>query len=541
MIKKNPFYILGITTRDNRQKIVEMAEDKSLELDEDVCQSAQSVLTTPSKRIDAELDWFPGISPGKVEKILSTLNVQSVDELDLYGLPPLPQVNILLEFLRNDKVIFSPNELKRVVEDIVNAFDSIDAYDVVRDINEDRSVAGFPSIENYDQIETLLDTKRRSVVKAIIDKVNDLETLDLIKVMTEIVDDETNNGEVQASQIIDDLVDDYKLHTQKFLEEEAEKINKMVDFIGKNASKSEKHISTSVDKLLAMTKTWDDVAQPIQLSTKARGLDDTLSKDLAYKIRSLGIDLFNKYDYVDSSKKITETLKVLFEELPDVHESLKNDIDVLNELLNEREQSKREREKMLRELSYSVDIGLIFSDTLSISASGISWKGKNYPLDSVTRATWGAVSHSVNGIPTGTTYTIAFGDARSVSRVETKKKEVFIEFTDRLWKAVGTRILTDMLKDLSKGQGLQFNRATIWNDGVTLYKSGWFSSDEKRKFSWGDITIWSQDGNFVIAARSDRGFSVQMPYLEVFNVHFLESAIRIMFKNPNVHTLSGIL
>ena len=541
MLSTNPFYIMEVTTRDNRQKIVEMAEDKSLELDEDICQAAQSTLTTPSKRIEAEVNWFPGISPGKVKKILFFLNAHSVDEIDMYGLPPLSQVNILLELLHNDKITFSPNELKRLVEDIVNAYDSIDVYDVTRDINEDRSVAGFPNIENYDLIETLLDAKRRSIVQAIIDKLNELETLELIGIMTEIVDDETNNGEVQASQIIDDLVDDYKLHTQKFLEEEAEKINKMVDFIGNNASKSEKHISTFVDKLLAMTKTWDDVAQPIQLSTKARGLDDTLSKDLAYKIRSLGIDLFNNYDYVDSSRKITETLKVLFEELPDVHEALENDIDILDDLLNEREQTKKEHEKMLRELSYSVDIGLIFSDTLSISASGISWKGKDYPLDSITRVTWGAVAHSVNGIPTGTTYTIAFGDDRSVSKVETKKKEVFIEFTDRLWKAVGTRILTDMLRNLSKGEGLQFNGSTVWNDGVTLHKPGWFISNERRKFSWSDVVIWSENGNFVIVAESDKNFNVKIPYLEVFNVHFLESAIRLMFKDPRVHTLSGLL
>lgn len=98
-----------------------------------------------------------------------------------------------------------------------------------------------------------------------------------------------------------------------------------------------------------------------------------------------------------------------------------------------------------------------------------------------------------------------------------------------------------MMNDLGKGQGLQFNGSTVWDDGVTLYKSGWLSSNEKRKFGWGDITIWSQDGSFVIAANSDKSFNVEMPYLEVFNVHFLESAIRIMFKNPNVHTLSGIL
>ncbi len=121
MINKNPFYILELTTRNNRQKIVEMAEDKSLEIDEDVCQNAQSTLTTPSKRITAEVDWFPGVSPARIEKILSSLNTGNMDEVEQYGLTSLAQVNILLEILHSDKINLSMIKLKAVVEDIVGA------------------------------------------------------------------------------------------------------------------------------------------------------------------------------------------------------------------------------------------------------------------------------------------------------------------------------------------------------------------------------------------------------------------------------------
>src|SRR3546814_20259964 len=37
-LHQTPFAILGVTTRDDRRRIVELAEEKSLELDHDVCQ-----------------------------------------------------------------------------------------------------------------------------------------------------------------------------------------------------------------------------------------------------------------------------------------------------------------------------------------------------------------------------------------------------------------------------------------------------------------------------------------------------------------------
>lgn len=56
-----PFALLGVTTRDDRRRIVELAEDKSLELDHDVCQKARSDLTNPRTRLRAEIAWLPRV------------------------------------------------------------------------------------------------------------------------------------------------------------------------------------------------------------------------------------------------------------------------------------------------------------------------------------------------------------------------------------------------------------------------------------------------------------------------------------------------
>ena len=73
IIKENPFYILGASLRDNRQKIMSLAEEKSLEVDEAVCSEARMVLTNPRRRLVAELSWFPGVSLKETSVILSKL------------------------------------------------------------------------------------------------------------------------------------------------------------------------------------------------------------------------------------------------------------------------------------------------------------------------------------------------------------------------------------------------------------------------------------------------------------------------------------
>ena len=546
MIKENPFYILDATTRDNRQKIVELAEEKSFDIDEDLCQKARSDLTMPRNRVLAELNWLPGVSPNKISLLISKLKTCDKSLYSIEGIPDLARINILMELLDNEHIKFNTNELEDVIIKIINNFDNLNTDEIIRDINEDRIVSGFPEINDYELVENHLLEKKRSCVKLILKRLNNLETLHLIDIMTRIVDDATVNGEIQASSMLEDLVDDYKLHTQNFLEQEFEKIRKLIEIIQNRAEEGKDTISPLINKLLEITRNWDNVAQPIQLSMKSRGLDEPLSSKVANTIRSLSIELTNDYGYVELSQKISEVIKELFAELPEIVEKVEEDIDTLDDLFSQIQESKDKREIEERQfqesLNYSVEIGVLMKDKLSISSKGITWKDKTYPLESITRVSWGATRHSINGIPTGTTYTISFGDDRSTSTIETRRGSVYEEVIDRLWKTAGMVIITKLLKDFKNGQGLTFNNATIWDDGVTLIKSGgWLSSDEKKKFGWSEVQIYSSNGSLVIESIKEKKFVTAIAYQGVYNVHFLEQLIRMKFKDGNARKLSDLL
>ena len=72
-LHQSPFAVLDVTTRDDRRRIVELAEEKSLELDHEVCQKARSDLTNPRSRLNVEMAWLPGVSPRKASQLVESL------------------------------------------------------------------------------------------------------------------------------------------------------------------------------------------------------------------------------------------------------------------------------------------------------------------------------------------------------------------------------------------------------------------------------------------------------------------------------------
>jgi hypothetical protein len=183
---------------------------------------------------------------------------------------------------------------------------------------------------------------------------------------------------------------------------------------------------------------------------------------------------------------------------------------------------------------------MVFKDTLSISPDGVSWRGQSFPLDAITRVRWGGVRHSLNGIPTGTTFTLAFGDNRSEVVVELRREDVYSAFIEKLWRAVGIRLLTELLEALKAGRQIPFGEAIIRDDGVTLTRHK-FLGNEQVRFAWHQIQVWSADGSFVIGAKDDRKAYAQLPYMTMPNVHILEQCIRMAFKKPGLRVISDLL
>jgi hypothetical protein len=243
--------------------------------------------------------------------------------------------------------------------------------------------------------------------------------------------------------------------------------------------------------------------------------------------------LVNEHGFIEQGTRLTTILSEVFAELPEVVDRLESDAEALENLREQRDESERQSAEWAREITYSAQIGAIFKDTLAISPTGVSWKNQSYPLDAVTRVRWGAVRQSVNGIPTGTTYTIAFGDDRSQAVCETRQEGVFDEFVPRLFRAVGFRILIKILADLGAGQKWLVGDAVVDDNGVTVPRHAFFGNSNPVYLRWHELHVWSADGSFVIGSKTDKKAYAQMQYLHTDNLHLLERALRMFFKSKH--------
>jgi len=549
-LHRNAFALLGVNIRDNRLRIVEAAEERALEIDHDMCQKARSDLTSPRTRLGAELAWLPGVSPRRASKLLSELHQDPFGAPIEEGVPALARLNVMaaaFELADGDESAVPPRHhvtsgvLAEFIQDFARCADGLSPAEVMRDINEDRAVSGFPEIRSADQLEAEFAERKRYYRDAIRGALNRLEASSLIEVMTKVVEEATSGGENHATELIDELVDSYAVETQGVLASEGENVKKIIAATRRAVASGEVAVEPLIDRLSKVVRNWDAIAQPIQLSSKARGVDHEPSRTLAYEIRSLAIDLFNEHDMLPQSKRLTGLLQEVFAEVPDVSDRVGEDADALDRIFEERSEAKARASEWEMEITYREEIGTFFKNTLSISPEGVEWKKQRYPLASVSRVRWGAVRRSVNGIPTGTTYTIAFGDSHSEAVFDGAAEYTFIKFTDKLWRAVGVRILTEILETLKAGRRLSFGEAVLHDDGITLTKHKMFGSNELVRCSWGDVKVWSADGSFCIGASNDKKTYVALSYINDANTHILEQAIHMAFKRPGLQRLSDLL
>jgi hypothetical protein len=345
---------LGATLRDDRKRIVELAEERSLDLEHEICQKARSDLTNPRTRLSLEMAWLPGVSPRKASQLIASLLQDPIAIRGESGLPTLAHLNLLAAALEAVDGEHDPDDLADFIQEIADLAEDLSPEDVLRDINEDRAVSAFPAVKTLDQIEIEFAERKRYYRNAIRDALDRLPTTTLIQVMTIAVDGATSGGMVHAPAIIDDLVDSYEVETQGILQKESETAlaliedarqgAKLAEALGSAAkgpaqSKDEALNLFFVDKIEAVVRNWDKIAQPIQLSSKARGIAHEPSRELAWAIRSLAIDLFNKHNMLSHSQRLTNLLQELFSEVPDVSERVEQDADALENISQRRLQT----------------------------------------------------------------------------------------------------------------------------------------------------------------------------------------------------------
>jgi hypothetical protein len=536
IFNQNPFFILGASPRDSKAKIIELADEASLTKDSDLCDKARSDLTNPRNRVASEISWFPGVSPKKAKELVN-LAVNSPEFiLNEFTLPPLVLVNLWVPFFEAVNDQDNVDLISDAVIRFADLLQQISPEQILRDLNEDRSVSGFSEISSIETIEEALADRKKFFRTTVKDALNRLSTDKLISVTTSFAESSTVNGNNIAPDFIYTLIDAYEVEAQSVLNKELENVDKLCSVIISNAS-SKVSLEPNLSTLNNLSKNFVRLAKPIQLSFKSRGLVHDLSQNYAYKVRDLAIQLTNKYDLTDVSLSLTKINQDLFSNIPEFMDRLENDENTLLEIKENQANRKEKDAEWAREITYSAEIGLVMKETLQISPAGASYGGKNIPLENITYVGWGAVSNSVNGIPTGTDHNIFWGDDKSRVSVNTRRGTVYSEFINRLWKATAAQLLDQMINHLKSGNSLIYKEMTIWDDRVMLKKSNFFSSQEIIS-PWSDITIMSFQGSLYLTNSKDKKITGAIPYMTTKNAHVLETLIRAAFKKPSMKKLS---
>lgn len=544
-LHRNPFFVLGATVHDDSRRILELADERALMLDSAVCAKARADLTIPRNRLAAELAWLPGVPPEKVTEVLEGLR-DNVDSEFYRGMSSwLAGANLTAAAL---ELIDAESDVKIWSSQIskLAAYESlIEPENELEIINESREIAGFPTVKAIELVEAELAERRRYYKDQIKGALNRLPSAKLVEVITKVVESEKAEAEKidedaeLTSRLIDDVVDSYEVDAGSALQKGVENIKKIIEATAAAAPKGVSVVKTFVDALEDALAKWNRIARPIQLSRKARGLDHDASRQVAIAVRSLGVDLFNKHDMLEMSGRLVKIVAQMSSVLPEVKELVEEDTKALRGIVSGRQEARKNAEKWAQEITYEAEVGLVFKTTLRISPDGIQWDKAKYPLDAITGVRWGGISHSINGIPTGTTYTIAFCNASAISVVETRRQEVYQNFTNRLWKAVCTRILVEHLEALKSGKTVKFGDAVIDDAGVQLVKHKFFGN-EQLYCPWGNTRHWTADGALNIRSEDDKNAYTSLSFINVWNVHILEAIIRLSFEKWTGR-LSGLI
>ena len=331
-IFQNPFYLLGATPRDNTHRILELAEERSLLSDPDVCAAAGKTLAHPRDRVAAEVAWLVGVDPVRSTEVLRQLDAPDRNLLNVSGLTPIARANLLTSGLSRLSHLPSSNIVEWILA-IAQSSEAINPETVCATLNADRRVFGFPEITNLSTINEEIQKQKSYYSQVLTSALKNLAIIQQASVLTQAVEGATGNGKSICPILIEDLILSYELGAQdsleqkrKIIEAQDEQLRVMVDIGNPDAT-----LRPIVNQLIQTVKEWDTLAQPIQLISKSRGERHTDSIEIAWQIRELAIHLFNEYSKLDFSRQITNMLKEVFAEVPEIAEQIAGDLIKLEE------------------------------------------------------------------------------------------------------------------------------------------------------------------------------------------------------------------
>ncbi len=541
LLSENPFYVLGATTRDDRRRLLELADDFAADQEPGLLASARATLGNPRQRLGAEIRWLPGVSPSRSRALAGQTLSGGLDLDDVRGLLPLAALNAIVSVVERDGDPAGEALVPRLME-ATRLAEQVQPEQVLQRINEDRVIAGVPPVESERIVVEELEGWRADVVASLARAMRKLPLDRRIAVLKDLIDGETKDGTCPGPLLLHEVTDVLAVDVAAASNEISGRVLRECEVVRRlqEYGLSEREVLRQIDYLATVLQSWDTIAGPFRVSARARGQEHGESRSLALSIRSLAVDLHNNGGFTTAAERLTRVLERTFADLTLVAATVAEDLSTLAGLREEEKKRELDRREWEASLRYEGSYGWPFKKTVAVSAEGIRHGSAFIPLSDIVATRWGGTRHSVNGIPTGTTYTIVVRGKTSTVRLECRNEAVFIGVSTALRKAVLWRLVVELAQALKSGNQVRFGSLVVQDEGVWLPKPRLFGRPNVKYLPWSAVAISSVGGAFNIGASGDAKFAGKSSYLGDDNTHVLEALVRLLWKQGG-DTLSQVV
>jgi hypothetical protein len=339
----NPFHLLGVSPCDNRQRIVEAAEEKVLSLDGEVCAKARADLTHPRNRLAAELAWLPGLSSSQSQWFIEWAVQDAARPFraahDFEGRHALRGANLMASAILALDSALDESEWVSAILAFSRTVEEISTASVLAAINDDRTAAGFAVVKAVDMVEEGLAGRRQEFRECLRDALDTLPPRKLARVVATAAETATRGGAAHPPVLIDGLIDVYAIGTHAFLTKEAGNVMLVIDRIRRfHAFYGKAAVDPLVGRLETVVRNWHSVARPIQVLAAAKGTSHRGSWEIANAVRGVGLYLGNN-GMPEQARRIILLTREAFGHLLEIVERAADDARALDELIRRNVQS----------------------------------------------------------------------------------------------------------------------------------------------------------------------------------------------------------
>lgn len=517
-LSANPFAVIKVWPTDPRSVLDDALSRAKLLADAKQATLAHQQLINLGQRLTFEVNWFPGVSAEQRDLILEGLTNGQVARKFLDELSPLARSNLMLaltEMALGEPATADVDYIALLLTDVVVAWAAVTPEEVLRLINNDRMTSGFSLLTTAEPVREALDATRHHYRIVLRQALLRLSIAEQSAVLEKILRQGLSTPNYRPSPLLIGLVDDYESSAQTEVASSRETIDDLISEISWriDSEASEAQLQPTIEELIEAVYIWDSLAQPVQLARQLQVIEHKPTVTLHRELRDIAIRLVNECGFVKLAKRLTECFAEAFQEVRQVAEKTKTDIEALEKILEQRRPDNRKDEAWRKAVTWQSQSR---STHLRISPDGIEYGNQHIELKSISRIRLirdRSIGVQVSGPK----------DYLNIYFTNSKTLNAFI---DRLVTAVADDIHYGWHLALSEGRRIKVGPIHVTDAGLEITKSRIFRGEESHMVPWDRVQLISDNGGMSFGDERDSRISEFLSHFAVDNTITLEVLVK---------------